>query len=289
MPQKRSAPSPMAAPLFMLTAALLFTLMSTLIKLMPDTYTVFHIGFIRCFGGVIVLILCFSKGKNPYAGHNIPLLIFRGCTGSTAFVLLVTALRSLPLSTATVLFYCHPVFTAAFGLLIYREGINLFQTVCIAGLLAGVAVLFDFSFTGSTAGQTIAIASAAFVGLTFTLIRSLRIHNGPVVIYLYFCTMGTLLTLPYVVFHPFLPATPMEWAMIAGIILSSLGAQLAMNQGFFYCKGFEGAAYMSSETVFTAIVGIVFLNDPVSWRFFAGALLIIGSGLALGFISSKAT
>ncbi|MCF8028154.1 MAG: TonB-dependent receptor [Desulfobacteraceae bacterium] len=43
---------------------------------------------------------------------------------------------------------------------------------------------------------------------------------------------------------------------------------------------------LPDETLFTAIFGILLLNDPVSWRFFAGAFLIPGSGLALGFISS---
>ena len=300
MPQPAShqspAPKPMvenpkaetskAGPLFMVSAALLFTLMSTLVKLLPEGYTVLHIGFVRCFGGLIILVSFFSRGKNPYAGHNIPLLIFRGCTGSMAFFLVVTALRNLPMSTAVVLFYSYPVFAAVFGLVIYREGISLIQVFCMGILVAGVAVLFDFSLTGSTMAQAMAIGGAVFAGLTVTLIRSLRKGNGPVVIYLYFCTMGTLLTLPYVATHPMLPASPLEWLMLAGIALISVGAQLAMNQGFFYCKGFEGAAYMSTETVFTAVVGILCLNDPVSWRFFAGALLILGSGLMLNFVSA---
>ncbi len=275
-----------AGPLLMLVAALLFTLMSTMVKLMPEGYTVLHIGFIRCFGGLVVLIPLCSRGKNPYAGHNIPLLIFRGCTGSLAFFFVVTALRSLPISTAVVLFYAYPVFAAIFGLIIYREGISVMQIACMGILVAGVAVLFDFSFSGSAVGQAMAVIGAVFAGLTVTLIRSLRHRNGPAVIYLYFCTMGAFLTLPYMIAHPLMPASPMEWLMITGIILASIAAQLAMNQGFFYCKGFEGAAYMSMETVFTAIIGILFLGDPVSWRFFAGALLIVGSGLALNVVSS---
>jgi drug/metabolite transporter (DMT)-like permease len=38
---------------------------------------------------------------------------------------------------------------------------------------------------------------------------------------------------------------------------------------------------MSSETLFTAVVGIVFLMEPVSWHLVAGGLLIVGSGLAM--------
>jgi drug/metabolite transporter (DMT)-like permease len=270
-----------AGPLFMLSAALLFTLMSTLVKLMPDHYTVWHLGFVRCFGGMLVLTTVFSRRKNPFKGHKIPLLILRGCTGSLAFFFVVSALRTLPMSTAVVLFYSYPAFAALFGFIIYKEQVNQLQIACIAVLLAGVAILFDFRLSANAMGQAMAIIGAFLAGFTVTIIRSLREHNGPVIIYFYFCTMGTLATLPYCITHPFLPGSAVEWAMISGIIAVSVAAQLLMNQGFFFCRGFEGAAYMSSETLFTAVVGIVFLMEPVSWHLFAGGLLIVGSGLAM--------
>ena len=271
----------------MLSAALLFTNMSVLVKLLPSQYSVWHIGFIRCFGGMLVLILCFGRNKNPYRGHNIPLLILRGCTGSIAFVASVTALRILPISTASVIFYSFPVFAAIFAFIIYREQLSILQTGCIGFVIAGVAIMFDFKLAGNLYGQIMALVGGVFAGLTVTLIRSLRIKNGPVIIYLYFCTMGTLVTLPKIIHAPMVPATTVEWAMICGIIVTSVAAQLLMNQGFFYCKGWEGAVYMSSETIFTAIVGIVFLNDPASWRFYVGALLILGSGMGLGWLKTK--
>ncbi len=273
----------------MLSAALLFTLMSVLVKLMPSQYSVWHLGFIRCFGGMVVLISVFGRKKNPYKGHNIPLLILRGCTGSIAFVTAVTALRILPISTASVLFYSFPVFAAVFAFVLYREHISIFQIGCIGLVLAGVGILFDFNLTGNIFGQTMAVIGGVFAGLTVTLIRSLREKNGPVIIYLYFCTMGTLITMPVFFMYPVIPSSSIEWMMIIGIILTSVAAQLLMNQGFYYCKGWEGAVYMSSETVFTAVVGIFFLNDPVSWRFYAGALLIIGSGAALNWLKIKET
>jgi drug/metabolite transporter (DMT)-like permease len=282
-----------AGPVLMFLAAFMFTIMSVLVKLMPQDYTIWHLGFIRCFGGMMALLI--SAGfpgqgprSNPFSGHNIPLLILRGCVGSIAFFCVVTSLRILPISTACVLFYSYPVFAGLFGFIIYRETINIRQMGCVTLLAAGIAVLFDFNFTGNTYGQIMAIIGALFAGLTVTLIRSLRAKNGPVIIYLYFCTMGTLLTLPAFIMNPIHPASALEWAMILGLVCTSLAAQLIMNQGFFFCKGWEGSVYMSSETIFTAIVGVMFLNDPTTWRFFAGALLIVGSGLALSKLGQEA-
>ncbi len=270
-----------AGPIFMLLAALLFTIMSIIVKLMPEQYSVWHLGFIRCFGGMVVLLTLFGRRSNPYNGNNILLLILRGCTGSIAFVAAVTALRILPISTASVIFYSFPGFAAIFAFIIYRERISIQQMGCVALVLIGVAVLFDFKLNSNLFGQVMAVVGGIFAGLTVTLIRSLREKNGPVIIYLYLCTMGSLITLPKFILEPVVPSTGIEWVMIMGIILLSTSGQLLMNQGFFYCKGWEGAVYMSSETVFTAIAGIFLLSDPISIRFFIGAILILGSGLIL--------
>ena len=270
-----------AGPLFMLSAALLFTLLNVFIKLLGAQYRVWDIGFYRFFGGVIVLLVLFGRHRNPLQGNNIRLLIIRGCTGSAAFVCLVTAIRLLPVSTALVIFYSFPIFSAIFSYAIYGERIGRFEIACILLVLTGVGVLLDFQLTGMVLGQLLALLGGVLAGLTVTLIRSLREHNGPVIIYLYLCIMGTLVTLPPFLMQPVLPANPIEFTMIAGIVLSSVTAQLSMNQGFFYCRGWEGGVFMSGEVVFTAVVGIVFLDDPATWRFWAGGILIFTSVVAL--------
>ncbi len=265
----------------MLSAALLFTLLNIFIKLLGPQFRVWDIGFYRFCGGVLVLLAVFGRRGNPYKGNNIRLLVIRGCTGSAAFVCLVTAIRLLPVSTALVIFYSFPVFAALFSFLIYGERIGRYEIACTLGVLIGVAVLFDFHLAGGLIGQAVALLGGIFAGLTVTLIRSLREKNGPVIIYLYLCTMGTLVTLPTFALHPVWPVTPLQWVMILGIIFSSATAQLLMNQGFFYCRGWEGGVFMSSEVVFTAVAGIVFLGDPATWRFWTGGLMILASGIAM--------
>jgi drug/metabolite transporter (DMT)-like permease len=276
-----------AGPLFMLAAALLFTVLNLLIKQLGPQYTIWHIGFYRFCGGVLVLVLVFGRRGNPYRGNNMRLLIIRGCTGSAAFLSIITAIRLLPISTALVIFYAFPAFSALFSYLIYGERISKAEIGAIVIVIIGVGVLFDFRWEGHFLGQLMALSGAAFAGLTVTLIKNLREKNGPVIIYLYFCTMGMLITLPRFAMVPLVPSSSMEWGMVLGIIFSSVSAQLLMNQGFFYCKGWEGGVFMSGEVVFTAIVGIAFLGDPVSGRFWVGGLLIFGSAIALNRFKAK--
>lgn len=266
-----------AGPLFMLSAALLFAMLNICIKLLGDEYSSWDIAFYRSFGGMVLLQLIFGRRRNIFKGHNLPLLVIRGCVGAVAFLSMVMAIRLLPVSTAMVIFFTYPAFAAIFSFLLLKEGIDRYEAFSLILVLVGAGVLFDFRLTGSLAGQAIALLGGVFAGLAMTLIQKLRRDNGPVVIYLYFCTMCAIVAAPKYLADPTFPDTAVEIALILGIILSSLSAQLLMNQGFLYCRGWEGGVFMSSEVVFTAIVGISFLGDPASWRFWLGGLLILGS------------
>jgi len=280
-PNVEPHPNAAAGPLLMLAAALLFTGLNIIIKFMSAEYRVWDIGFYRFFGGMLMLVLVFNRGRNPYRGHNTRLLIIRGCTGSVAFVSLLTAIKLLPVSTALVLFYTFPAFAAVISAVLFKEKLSTIGAVCIAMVLAGMAVFFDLRFTGSIVGQLLAINAAVFAGITVTLIRELKFKNGPAIIYLYFCTMGLLVVLPFYLAAPVVPDSPREWLMVAGVVFCSLTAQLLMNQGFSFCRGWEGGVFMTSEVIFTALIGIVFLDDPATWRFWIGGLSIVGSVVVL--------
>jgi len=153
-----------AGPLFMLSAAMLFTVLNILVKQLGPQFNVWHIGFFRFFGGMVVLLALFWRDQNPYRGHNIRLLIIRGCTGSIAFIGVITAIRLLPVSTALVIFYSFPAFSAIASYVIYGERIGKLEIACIALVMVGVAVLFDFKLAGGFFGQAIALVGGVFAG-----------------------------------------------------------------------------------------------------------------------------
>ncbi len=273
-----------AGPLFMLSAALLFAMLNICIKLLGSEFSPWDIAFYRSFGGIVLLQLTFGRRRNIFKGHNMPLLVIRGCVGAVAFLSMVMAIRLLPVSTAMVIFFTYPAFAAVFSFILLKEGINRYETFCLLLILVGAGVLFDFRLTGNLVGQAIALFGGVFAGLAMTLIQKLRRDNGSVVIYLYFCTLCAIVAAPKYLMNPIFPDTAVEVVLILGIILSSLTAQLLMNQGFLYCRGWEGGVFMSSEVLFTAVVGITFLGDPAGWRFWLGGFLILGSVTLLNLL-----
>jgi drug/metabolite transporter (DMT)-like permease len=268
-------------PAFMLGSALMFAVMDGLIKIIGPAFRVWDIAFYRFGFGIVILFGIYGGRESLIRGANPGLLILRGVLGSVAFLTIVGAIRLIPISTAMVLFFSFPAFTALFSPLIYRERITLPEIVCIAATVLGIACLFDFRFEGVWLGQVLAITGAVFAGLTVSIIKKLRENHRTGVVYMYFCILGACITFPAFIAQPRLPETWNDGAMMAIIVVASVIGQLLMTKGLRYCKSWEGGVLMTTELIFTSLLGILFLQEQVTWRFWLGALLILGSVMAL--------
>lgn len=276
-------------PLLMLLSAFLFAVLDSLIKVLGPPFRVWDIAIYRFGFGMTILLALFGWRGNPFRGSDPRLLTIRGIIGCMSFLTFVKALQLIPISAALVLFYSFPAFAAFFAALLYKERISRTEAACIAGTLMGVAVLLDFSIDSQFAGQLMALLSAAFAGVAVCVIKKLRETNGPIVIYLYFCLLGTIISLPPFLVDPHIPQTHYQWSIVIGIILSSLVAQLIMNQGFHYCRSWEGGVFLSGEVVFASFFGFVFLGEMASWRFWLGGGLILVSIAALNWSNARKT
>ena len=266
--------------MLMLSSAFMFAVLDGLIKLLGPEFSVWDLSFYRFGCGMAILIPISGRG-NPFRGHDLRLLIVRGITGSIAFFCLVVAIHLVPISTAMVLFFSYPAFSALLSPLIFREPITKGESVCVAVSLAGVTILFDFHLEGALLGHIMAILGASSAGLSLALIKKLRETNGNIIIYLYFCLLGFAMSLPPFILDPRIPHSAAEWLMLGGIVVSSILGQLLMNEGFQYCKSWEGGVYLMAEVILTSVLGIAFLGESATWRFWVGGLLILGSAIAL--------
>jgi drug/metabolite transporter (DMT)-like permease len=285
--QSRFLNSTVLGPLLMLTSACMFSVLDVLIKMIGPQFRVWDIAFYRWGGSFAVMVLIFSWRGNPFKTHNIKLMVLRSVTGCLAFLALITAIRLIPVSTAMVLFYSFPAFAALFSYLLFRERISKGEIYCLIVAICGVAILLEFKLGDNSLGNAIAFTGGAFAGLTISLIKKLRDKDGPVVIYLFFCLFGALAALPQFMAYPVIPDAISDWLMIGGVVGSSILAQLTMNQGFKYCKSWEGSLFLTSEMIFVAFFGIYFLGEQTTWRFWVGGLLILSSVIFLNRVNAK--
>lgn len=182
-------------PAYMLGSALLFAVMGLLIKILGPEYRLWDIAIYRLLGGAIVLQAIFGWQQNLFKPTHLKLMIIRGFTGTAAFLCLVTAIRSVPFSTAMALFYSFPAFAAILSPLLFGERISFYEIACLLIAMIGVGVLFDLNITGHPIGLVMGVSAAVFAGLTVAIIKKLRSANGSVIIYFYFCLIGSAVCL----------------------------------------------------------------------------------------------
>lgn len=272
----------------MLASAFLFAILGLLFKLLGPDFRIWDIAIYRFGGGAIILFSLFGRKQNLFKPQNPKMMLIRGITGSIAFLTLVLSIRLIPLSTAMVFFYSYPAFAAMLSPLLFGDRISIADVICVALAIVGVGVLFDFKFEGGILGQLMALIGAVFAGLTVAIIKKLRDTHGSAIIYFYFCLIGTAISIGPFSADPQIPGTVREWMVIGGIIFTSIVGQLLMNQGFRYCKSWEGGLFMTSELIFVSIFGLLFLGEPFTWRFWIGGFLILLSAAAFNVFKWRA-
>ena len=264
----------------MLGSALLFSILGLLIKIIGPEYSLWDIAVYRLLGGAIVLYAIFGWQQNLFKPVYPKLMLIRGLTGTLAFFCLVISIRSIPFSTAMAIFYSFPAFAAVFSPILFGERVSLYEILCLLVAMLGVLVLFDLQIEGHPIGLVMGGFAAVLAGLTVAIIKKLREANGSVSIYFYFCLVGSAVCLGPYLAAPTVPDNLIDWAIVVGIVITSIVAQLLMNHGFKYCKSWEGGLYMTSELVFTAGLGIFLLSEALTRRFWIGAALILISAVA---------
>lgn len=272
--------------MLMTLSAFFYALTDVVIKFVSPTVTATEIAFFRFSIGLAILVpLMVPKGIS-FKVNRPWILLARGFSGTFAFLFLLKSIALIPLANAMVLFYTFPVFATFFSFLLFREPVRTGEIVLIATGMVGIYILMEPGSHPYNRGDIFALLGGCFAGFTVVLIRKLRESHGPLIIYLYFCLVGGILSFPLFLKEFTMPSLEQFVVLIVlGVLF--LAAQLFMNQGFKFCKASEGSVIMMSELVFVGIAGAFIFKEALSTGFFAGALLILGSGVGLNLIHRR--
>ncbi|WP_419740194.1 DMT family transporter [Ruegeria sp.] len=203
MAQSLTSHRPALAVGLKLTALMLFTLMSALVKALSEDFPPGELVFFRSLLAIPVIIAWLiwrgelSQGfvvKKPI-GH-----FWRGVLGTSAMGLTFTGLSLLPLPEVTAIGYATPIFTLVLAALLLGERIRMIRIGAVMLGLVGVLIML-WPRLGSTEMEVAATIGALCV-LAATIARAfVQIHirqlvkvDHPAAIVFYFSITATLLS-----------------------------------------------------------------------------------------------
>ena len=269
-----------------------FVIMATLLKA-TETIPAGELVFFRCFFAIIPVVVWLAwrrqlrtalHTKRPL-GH-----VLRAVVGATSMGLGFFSLTRLPLPEATAIGYAAPLLIVIFSAILLKERVHVFRwTAVIVGLLGVVIILWPrlTLFTGGQAlGDSEAVgAIAAFGAAIVTAFALMQVHNltrteRTESIVLYFFISASVLSLLTIPFGWAMPTPQQAWLMVGAGFAGGFG-QLLMTASYRHADMSVIAPFEYVSLLLTLVIGLVVFGDVPTLQMMAGALIIVGSGIAV--------
>lgn len=274
--------------LWILVAALLFSLMSVLVKLASAAHSTWEILLWRNAVGMIFLIpLIRSMSGGLRANLVTPYWsahMVRNLSGVIAVLLWFAAIAHLPLATATTLNYTSSLFvglilfiSASWGGRIARQGPMFFALVL--GFVGVVFVLRPTIDKDQIVWALLGLISGALAGVAMLSVRALgKLGEPSSRTVFYFSLSGFMVGLIGVLGFGFNMPNWLSAGYLLGTGLSAVLAQLAMTRAYGQGETLLAANLNYSGILFASALGWWIWGDVVPWVAWIGITFIIGAG-----------
>ncbi|KAJ3279010.1 hypothetical protein HK104_001852 [Borealophlyctis nickersoniae] len=284
---------------FMALSALLFSLMSVLVKVAGATFPSLQVVLIRSIIQFILGALgCRFVGVSPIGPPELKRgwLVARGAAGATGLALYFFTIIHMPLGDGMTIFFTGPAFTALLAWLTLGEALTVPDIVATMTCLVGVALVArpEFLFGSSTPDAstpdygvpTYLAATAAFVGammssVAYCLVRKIGKRAHFMVHVTYFGLMSTVFSFVGLVLFQWDEAVGVwkwdleQWGVSLGIGATAYIAQCFLNAGLQLANAGPATLMRNLDIVFAFVFGLVFFNEVPRLTSVIGATLIL--------------
>lgn len=206
-----------------------------------------------------------------------------GLGNALTIVLLYCSYSYIGVGSATVLHFLYPLFVCIFNFIFYHQLLTKQQILCLCLAIVGVLCFIDQS-SSSFIGFLLAIVSGVFfayymIGMDHTSIRELSSYVFNLyLVFLNVVAIGILSLLT----HSFCIMPIKSYSLILIVaVLTSMVAVVLLQRGI-YCLGASLTAILSTlEPITSIIVGVLFLNETMSFFKLIGCVLVLISTVIL--------
>ena len=266
---------------YMLGAAVLFSMMNALVKLLSVEFSTPQIIWSRNIGHLVFVAALFTPrlGLRLYVSGQPKVQIFRSlcqlCSTSCYF----TALAYIPLTEAASISFTAPLIVTALSVPLLGEAVGWRRWAAVAVGFLGVLIVIRPGAGLAHWAALLCLVSAFCYALYQILTRRAASFDRPETTVLYSAVVGTCVLSVVAPFH-------WSWPTDTGgaIMLASLGAFGGLGH-YFVAKAFRfGPAALISPFNYAQLLGaaglgyLVFDHLPDGWTWL-GVAVIVASGL----------
>lgn len=265
--------------LILMLAAFGFSLMVALIKLAGARLPVTQILFARQCGMTLMLApVLFRSFPAAFRTTRLPLQLARIVLALIAMLGGFTAVVNMPLADATAIAFAKSFFVTIFAVVILKESVGTYRWCAVAVGFIGVLIMVRPGSAGFSVYGLLAVAGAASAGLVMVIIRLLTRTDSPSTI-LAFQAIGVGIIMAIPAFIQWVPPTPAEWLLLAGIGFVSYFAQRANIYAFSYGEASLLASLDYVRLIYATLFGWWLFSELPGISTWVGAGIIVAASV----------
>ncbi|MGI6030525.1 MAG: DMT family transporter [Eubacteriales bacterium] len=273
---------------FIVLAAFSFALMGFFVRMagdIPTTQKMF-------FRNVVAVAIAFGALVRSGQGFRIqqgslPLLLMRSTMGTLGILFNFYALDHMLLSDANMLGKLAPFFAIIMSTFLLKEKANRIEYGSVLIAMLGAMLVAKPTFGSEMIPALSAVLGAFTAGTAYTYVRLLGRNGerGPIIV-LFFSVFSCLCALPFLIFdyHP-MSWQQLGWLLLAGCAAS--GGQFSVTAAYTRAPAKDISVFDYSQILFSALLGMAFLDQfPDHWSLL-GYLIIIGTAVGKWLYTRK--
>jgi drug/metabolite transporter (DMT)-like permease len=272
---------------FKLISALLFAVMSALVRQLGENVPVGQIVFFRSAFAILPVIVIYAWRRELAAAvhTNRPLgQLGRGLLSVGSMFSNFAALARLPLADATAISFASPLITVVLAALILKERVRVYRWSAVSvGFIGVIVMLLPHLDAGhiaaaGTAGALLAtLAAFCSAGTVIQTRRLTRSETTPSIVFYFslICAIAGAVTLPFAWHDP----TPGQLAALVSTgVLGGL-AHILLTESYRHAPASVVAPFDYSSMLWALLLGYWIFGEVPTALVFIGAAIVAGAGL----------
>lgn len=258
-----------------LLAAVFFSVMGVLVKILGSRLDSFQIAFFRCLFGLVAVLPFLSRGAwRALHTRHLPAHVLRALLGVGAMTCGFYAVTHMTLASAVAISFTKPLFVIVLAIIILHEQVRLRRGLATVIGFAGVVIMVGPTDINPVA--LIAVTGALMVAGVQIIVKRLSATESTATILFYFGVVTTVVASVPALFV-WLTPTPLEFLLL--VLLGFFGAlgQAFTVQGLRVGEASAVSPFDYARLLFSAVLGYLIFAEVPGPGSLIGAVLIVAS------------
>jgi len=266
--------NPMIGVLWMVVAAIAFSVTIIMVRYLAEKFSTFEIVLFRLiFGIVIMMPWLIRSGIWVLITDHMMVYTLRAVVTYCAILAGYYSISLITIADSTALQFTLPFFILLFAMLALGEKVRPHRWIATVVGFIGALIIIRPGFAEVNAGMLIALAAAAFFGVSDVCTRFLSGKDQLNVVVYY----GFFLQIPIAAVPAAMTwVTPeiSDFVYISIFVIAAVGAQYCLTQSFSHAEASLVSPVLFIRLPFVAVFGFFLFEElPSIWTWIGSAIL----------------